>query len=118
MNDCICRRQERGRGSRLLQPRGHGVAPDASASSSSKQFGRSAPFPTQRSFGLPRQHQSAQAMRILEEQAAAKALQWRKRLCISVFYCCHILDVVFSSFEMASDFAILIMKELFFSEAL
>ncbi|KAG0609975.1 hypothetical protein M758_7G029000 [Ceratodon purpureus] len=74
------RRQERGRGSRLLQPRGHGVAPDASASSSSKQFGRSAPFPTQRSFGLPRQHQSAQAMRILEEQAAAKALQWRKSI--------------------------------------
>lgn len=97
----ICRRQERGRGRRSLQPRGQGVAPDASASSSSQAFGRSVPFPTQRSFGLPRQHQSAQAMRILEEQAAAKALQWRKRFTnnalIAVCACSCTLEVVFSS---------------------
>ena len=86
MNVCVYRRQERGRG--RMPPRRQGVAPvTAAATSSSKTFGRSVPFPTQRSFGLPRQHQGAQAMRIFEEQAAAKALQWRQRQAINALEC-------------------------------
>lgn len=66
-----------------MPPRRQSVAPVTAAASSSQTFGRSVPFPTQRSFGIPRQHQGAQAMKILEEQAAAKALQWRQRLAIN-----------------------------------
>jgi len=62
-----------------MPPRRQGVSSVTAATSSS---GRSVPFPTQRSFGLSRQHQGAQAMRVLEEQAAAKALQWRQRFVI------------------------------------
>lgn len=76
--DCIYRRQERGRG--RMPPRRHGLEPVSAATSSSQTSGRSGPFPTQRSFGLPRQHQGAQTMRIVEEKAAAKALRWRERL--------------------------------------
>lgn len=72
MNDYISRRQESGRRRRPLHLGRQGVAPDGAAS-------RSGSFPTQRSFGLPRQHQSAEAMRHFEEQAAAKVLRWRRR---------------------------------------
>ena len=113
-DDRICRRQERGRG----RGRGHGVASDGSASSSSQTFGRSVPFPTQRSFGLPRLHQSAQEMRILEQQAAAKALEWRKRLGTMLFIAVfHILLYSRGSpqqFTMAVVFALSMLQELFF----
>ncbi|XP_024358893.1 uncharacterized protein [Physcomitrium patens] len=66
-------RQESGRRRRPLHLGRQGVAPDGAAS-------RSGSFPTQRSFGLPRQHQSAEAMRHFEEQAAAKVLRWRRSI--------------------------------------
>jgi E3 ubiquitin-protein ligase Topors len=68
------RRQFGGRG--RMPPRHQRVAPNTAASTSQ----RSVPFPTQRSFGLPRQPQGPQAMRVLEEQAAVRALQWRQSI--------------------------------------
>lgn len=58
-----------------MLPRHQRVAPNTAASTSQ----RSVPFPTQRSFGLPRQPQGLQVIRVLEEQAAVRALQWRQR---------------------------------------
>lgn len=58
-----------------MPPRHQRVAPNTAASTSQ----RSVPFPTQRSFGLPRQPQGLQVIRVLEEQAAVRALQWRQR---------------------------------------